>query len=586
MTAVPIVVASTTADYFVLYVRHTVDGSEVEFPVLVKRGEVDTTTLAENVAALPKERYRVEKYLIADPADVDGDCIDDLTELTNLGSQNPVNPAAGIALTDGAVAIPDEETFTALSEVFASRSGGWTHVVKFFLGDTDTDRPLVYFMNTSKHPIHQSFIDAVGPELGRHTSGKLTYHPELVAPDGSQGLYYFSLNNLILPAFSHAERSYTQLAASMRLLDDNLAVHIPNRWLSRVQSDLQFFRASRMHLVFDEDLFSETDFQALNPGEGYGRLRALEPDERPHPRDIVLYEALPNELPRVAGIISTVPQTPLSHINLRAVQDRIPNAFIRNALDKTNITSLLDNFVRYEVTETGWELRAATKAEVDAHYESSRPAQSQTPQRDLKVTTIKPLSEVGFADWKAFGVKAANVAVLGMLGFPTGTVPTGFAIPFYFYDEFMKHNDFYTRIDTMLADPDFQSKFDTQEKELRKLRKVIKDADTPAWITTALTTMHATFPEGQSLRYRSSTNNEDLPRFNGAGLYDSKTQHPEETEGGRHRQVPQAGVCQPVELPRLHRTGVSSHRSHGGDDGGAGPSQLLRRVGQRCGRQF
>ena len=530
VTAVPIVVASTTADYFVLYVRHTVDGSEVEFPVLVKRGEVDTTTLAENVAALPKERYRVEKYLIADPADVDGDCIDDLTELTNLGSQNPVNPAAGIALTDGAVAIPDEETFTALSEVFASRSGGWTHVVKFFLGDTDTDRPLVYFMNTSKHPIHQSFIDAVGPELGRHTSGKLTYHPELVAPDGSQGLYYFSLNNLILPAFSHAERSYTQLAASMRLLDDNLAVHIPNRWLSRVQSDLQFFRASRMHLVFDEDLFSETDFQALNPGEGYGRLRALEPDERPHPRDIVLYEALPNELPRVAGIISTVPQTPLSHINLRAVQDRIPNAFIRNALDKTNITSLLDNFVRYEVTETGWELRAATKAEVDAHYESSRPAQSQTPQRDLKVTTIKPLSEVGFADWKAFGVKAANVAVLGMLGFPTGTVPTGFAIPFYFYDEFMKHNDFYTRIDTMLADPDFQSKFDTQEKELRKLRKVIKDADTPAWITTALTTMHATFPEGQSLRYRSSTNNEDLPRFNGAGLYDSKTQHPEETE--------------------------------------------------------
>ena len=46
----------------------------------------------------------------------------------------------------------------------------------------------------------------------------------------------------------------------------------------------------------------------------------------------------------------------------------------------------------------------------------------------------------------------------------------------------------------------------------------------------ALTTMHATYPEGQSLRYRSSTNNEDLPGFNGAGLYDSKTQHPEETE--------------------------------------------------------
>ena len=41
--------------------------------------------------------------------------------------------------------------------------------------------------------------------------------------------------------------------------------------------------------------------------------------------------------------------------------------------------------------------------------------------------------------------------------------------------------------------------------------------------------MHARFPEGTSLRYRSSTNNEDLPGFNGAGLYDSKTQHPEES---------------------------------------------------------
>ena len=457
VTSVPIVVESTTADYFVLYVRHQADAdTTVELPVLVKRGEAGTTTLAENVAALPKERYRVEKYLIADPADVDGDCLDDITELADPVGMNPVNPAAAIALTDGAVAIPDEETFTALSAVFASRSGGWIRVVKFLLGDTDSDRPLVYFMNTSKHLSHQSFTDAVGLEFGGLTRGSLIYHPELVAPDGSQGLYYFSTKHLILPAFSHAERSYTQLAASTKLLDDNLAVYIPNYWLPRVQSDLQFFRASRMHLVFDEDLFSETDFQALNPGEGYGRLRALEPDERPHPRDIVLYGALPNELPRVAGIVSTVPQTPLSHVNLRAAQDGIPNAYIRDALDKPEIDALLGSYVRYDVTEYGWTLRAATRAEVDAHYASSRPTRAQIPQRDLSVTTITPLSEVGFDDWKAFGVKAANVAVLGTLGFPTGTVPDGFAIPFYFYDEFMKAHGFYDDIKEMLANEDFQ----------------------------------------------------------------------------------------------------------------------------------
>ena len=54
VTAVPIVVASTTDDYFVLYVKHDVDGTEVELPVLVKLGETGTTTLAENVRRYPK----------------------------------------------------------------------------------------------------------------------------------------------------------------------------------------------------------------------------------------------------------------------------------------------------------------------------------------------------------------------------------------------------------------------------------------------------------------------------------------------------------------------------------------------------
>ena len=94
----------------------------------------------------------------------------------------------------------------------------------------------------------------------------------------------------------------------------------------------------------------------------------------------------------------------------------------------------------------------------------------------------------------------------------------------------MKHNDFYTRIETMLADPDFQDDYDTQEDKLKKLRKDIKDAETPELILTALEEMNEGFPDGINRRYRSSTNNEDLPGFNGAGLYDSKSQKPSEDE--------------------------------------------------------
>ena len=255
----------------------------------------------------------------------------------------------------------------------------------------------------------------------------------------------------------------------------------------------------------------------------------MEPDERPHPHDIVIYEALPNEMPRVAGIMSTMPQTPLSHVNLRAIQDGVPNAFIRNAvdLDAMRVSSGATSITRYR-----------DQLEPETRY-------SRGSRCALRILPARPRAGPGEGPHRHFdhaperhrirrleGLRrqAANVAVLGTLGFPDGTVPDGFAVPFYFYDEFMKHNGLYDYIDEMLADTDFQTDFDTQESELTKLRKKIKKAETPDWMDTALEEMHAAFPEGASLRYRSSTNNEDLPGFNGAGLYDSKTQHPEETE--------------------------------------------------------
>ena len=502
-----------------LYVSHDVDGTELELPVLVKRGSAGTTTLAENVEALPAERYTVEKYLIADPADVDGDCIDDITELDDLGNMSPVNPAVAIDINDGALAVPDNQTYDALAKAES---------FKFILLGMNTDRPSVYFLNATTYPIHQQFLDDKG--IGRQQAlvGVVLYSRNLVAPNGTNGLYLYTLRGFSSRysfSFSLVERANALLAASMPFINDNLAFYVRNDQLLDIQSDLPLYQASRINLIFDDPKIT---FRSLNEGVGYGLLRALSPGERPHSRDVVIYEALPNELPRVAGIITTVRQTPLSHVNLRAIQDAVPNAYVRGALGKAEIASLVDRYVRYEVTETGWDLRAATSAEVDAHYASSRPSQQQTPQRDLSVRSITPLNDIAFDDWDAFGVKAANVALLRTLGFPTGTVPDGFAIPFYFYDEFMKHNNFHTRIETMLADPDFQSDFDTQEDELKDLRDDIEDAETPAWIVAALAAMNEGFPDGIHRRYRSSTNNEDLPGFNGAGLYDSKSQKPDE----------------------------------------------------------
>ena len=539
--SVPVVVESTAEKYYVLYVRHQLNGeTAVEIPVSVTLGQDGTTTLSEQLSPLPPERYRVDEFLIAVPGDLDGDCVDDITELGDPAGMNPLNPAPPVEFVDGVVAIPDRETFEALSyqgrRVVIDTHLRGLEFVKFYLFRMDTDRPVVYFMNTETHRAHSWFGNVIGLWhnplwLQGAMKGEIVYHPNVVAPDGSLGVYRFEFEPQDAYAFEAVAYGYEVLAASMPLLDDNFAYYpMPARALPLYHEERALFDDSRVNVLLEEDIFPDVDFISLNKAEGYGFLRVMALEERPNPRDVVIYETLPNELSRVAGIITTVPQTPLSHVNLRAVQDGVPNAFIRDALDDDDIDDLIDSYVHYTVAGYGWTLRAATPAEVDAHYAASRPAQTQTPERDLAVTQITALGDIEFDDWTAFGVKAANVAVLGTLGFEDGTVPEGFAVPFYFYDEFMKHNGFYDDVKEILADPDFQSDFDTQEKELKKLRKKIKKGETPEWIIEALENMHATYPDGQSLRYRSSTNNEDLPGFSGAGLYDSKTQDPEETE--------------------------------------------------------
>ena len=106
-------------------------------------------------------------------------------------------------------------------------------------------------------------------------------------------------------------------------------------------------------------------------------------------RDVALFTTLPNDLGHVAGVISATPQTPLSHINLKAKQNDTPNAYVRGALTEPRITALLGQVVRYAVTPDDFELEAATAEQVEAWLDAVRPTLPQTPPRDLTLTEIK-----------------------------------------------------------------------------------------------------------------------------------------------------------------------------------------------------
>jgi len=250
--------------------------------------------------------------------------------------------------------------------------------------------------------------------------------------------------------------------------------------------------------------------------------------ETPGSRDIVLYESLPNTLPRVGGIMTSFIQTPLSHVNLRAIQDKVPNAFVREPLMVDSIANLIDKYVYYRIEQGEYFIREASIDEANNWFDALRPTSEQRPPLNLTHTDILPLDEISFDMSDAFGAKCANIATMQHFGFPENTIPNGFGIPFYFYQEFMKYNGFFEEAAEMMANPYFRSNLRIRIAALDEFRDKIKAADMPQWMLNELQTMHDAFPAGTSVRCRSSTNNEDLPGFSGAGLYTSKTQHPDE----------------------------------------------------------
>lgn len=531
----PIVeVVNDPALYYVLYAN--------DLARTLVQSEDERAVLTEPVAALSREAYTVRSFPRNMPGDLDMDGVDDLTEMAAAPQLSPLNPVTPIAYTDGVACIHDRETFVDLAfqpgEADENPRLQDLEFVKFYILDNDEpDSIRIYFMNTVNHEAHVEFARAVGiPTQANGNSffedmrGLLIYHPDVTAPSGEAGVYTFEFQQFDDYPYEIIARAYELLAANLPMLHNNLAyLPLHRRAVARYNVERDLYDASRIPVLLEGDLYEGINYLPLNLTEGYGRLRLMAPGERPEGRDIVVFETIPNDLPRVGGIITTVVQTPLSHVNLRALQNNVPNAFIRDALDDPRIAGLLDQFVYYHVKADTFELRPATPVEVDAFYENLRPDAPQTPIRDLTVTAITPLDDIDFSGHAAFGAKTSNVAVMRDFGFPAGTIPDGFGIPFYFYDEFMKFNDFYSRIEAMLEDPDFQNDFSVQDDRLDDLRDDIEDAPLPSWMTAALTVMQESFPEGTNIRCRSSTNNEDLPGFSGAGLYDSKTH--QTTEG-------------------------------------------------------
>ena len=516
--------------YYVLTSQHS---PSFEWATSVNMGVNGTMIISDPGGSYPIENYTITEYDISTPGDIDGDGIDDLTEYNNMPTDAPINFAQAIDFEDGATSIPDAETFEALATI---NNVGWAPFlddqlyVKFGILDRDSPEPKVYFINSNTYTIHGAFFAGIGATVnGDDGSGEIVFNPNNILPGGVIGSYSFNFSFGNTYEFEDAQRTYELLVANMPFLQNNMNHFISegneNYYLNNYADE---YEGTRVNVVLESDVFGDVNYIPFHEAEGYGYFKQMSLDETPGSRDIVLYDALPNSLPRVGGIITSVMQTPLSHVNLRAIQDNVPNAYIQDPLSIDSIANLLNNYVYYKAENETFQFREATLDEVNDWYDALRPTEPQIPERDLSITEIMPLDDIEFEMSTAFGAKCSNVATMRSFGLPDGTIPDGFGIPFYFYDEFMKYNDFYLEAQVMIENPAFQNDIDFRIDRLEIFRDAIKDAPMPQWMMDQLQAMHDDFPVGTKVRCRSSTNNEDLPGFSGAGLYTSKTQHLDE----------------------------------------------------------
>lgn len=415
--------------------------------------------------------------------------------------------------------------------------------VKFLITDILTDSPRLYFINSGTYEYHWRFFgEALGWHLDllsfntrtytdrnrRLLAGSIVANDRYSSPDFPDGLFTVEFWPSDPIHADEAALALRLIRAGMPFAGERVLYHPIGETQVRIYMDeREQFDSSGVRTISTSDLFNGVDYAALNTGEACGRLTDGSSGGTFSPRDIVVFQSIPNDIGHLAGMVTTIPQTPLSHINLKARQNGTPNVYIPGFVESQEYRSLLGAYVRLTARPDGYTMVEISFDEALEWLESVRPDSVSFLQRDIRETEIRDLHDIRFADSRSYGAKAAGIGELSRC-LPSSGVPRGCALPFHYYHEFMLHNGLYEVADSIITSDRFDDGADIRDEMLGELRRRIRGSEVPQWMMDSLSAMTSRFEPGTSLRCRSSTNNEDLPGFNGAGLYGSYTHHPDE----------------------------------------------------------
>ena len=436
------------------------------------------------------------------------------------GAVAPANAQANRAAPDAAPAIASRAEFDALARAF---DPGIPHVM-FAIDRRAPAAPRLYFINTPRYTLHETFLRARGwlgsdrDALERNYSdpdrpfilGTLSWQPAIAGY-----AYEFWEGDALTPGLLHA--------AAQALESGFFA---PVRFKANSSAQEAVAQAAGIQPVTLAALVGAQAYWPLNAARAAGRLRIVASASDAQalaPQDIAVLRETPLSLPPVAGVISERPSTALSHVNLLAHGWGIPNAYVQDAASQ--LARWDGQWVFLQVGPAGYTLRAASDAERQAAEQRLRQRQSAGGQPsvraiapDLRNSALAPLAALRRADRARCGAKAANLGEIQSAHIPDVLVPDGFCIPFAAYARFMQSNGLPERIARMRQQPSFATNPRARAQALAALRAEIEQWPLPQearqWIARWRGQLR-----GQGVFVRSSSSAEDLPGFSGAGLY-------------------------------------------------------------------
>jgi len=440
-----------------------------------------------------------------------------------------------------------QEDFDQLASLPLDASIPGARSVKTVVDQLDGDA--LYFQNSVKYPIHWEFA------FNNLSGDGLPLVPDLAGFNLTE--YYSPDRRFILGAVTFYEGPELWVyeiapydSASPEMVERAFDLIRENTWFGPAMG---FHPSSKniedtvvpelpddIPIITTEDLFAGIDYQPLNLGTSVGTLTFYEAEELReayvNPCEIVVLNEVPNDISITAGIITQEFQTPLAHINVLAQNRGTPNMGLRGAFDDEELRSLENTWVQLTVDPFGYAIEEVPAEEGLKACEASRPEPLEAQPMDLTVTEMTDAEDIlDLAKYDldealevaipAFGGKASHYGALTQIG-PEVPVPDAFAIPMYFYDQFMTANGFYEDIDALLADEDFQvdPAYRSEQLTLLQLQMIAAPLD-PDFQNALLDKLNTEYP-GTRMRFRSSTNAEDLGAFTGAGLYTSQSGDP------------------------------------------------------------